>query len=177
MNYYLGIDPGWDSGACVLLAEDLNSSIIVDIKKDNRDEVRNFLSKYASCIKFAVIEKVSSSPRQGVTSAFNFGRGYERLQTILECFSIPFELVQPQAWMPIINVRAQPKVLTNTMTVKERETVRRQNKEQGKKDTFNYIKNVFPFAPLRSVSKDGNRADAFGIALYCWNHYRPTSQS
>jgi crossover junction endodeoxyribonuclease RuvC len=44
------------------------------------------------------IEKVAAMPGQGVTSMFNFGKGYGIWIGILGALKIPFTLVTPQAW-------------------------------------------------------------------------------
>jgi hypothetical protein len=51
----------------------------------------------ASCVK-AYLEQVSSSPQQGVVSAFTFGNGYGHLEMALTAAGIPFERVRPQVW-------------------------------------------------------------------------------
>lgn len=46
----------------------------------------------------AYIEKVGAAPGQGVTSMFNFGKGYGMWLGILAALKIPYTLVTPQAW-------------------------------------------------------------------------------
>jgi hypothetical protein len=46
----------------------------------------------------AYLEQVSSSPQQGVVSAFTFGNGYGHLEMALTAAGIPFERVRPQVW-------------------------------------------------------------------------------
>lgn len=48
--------------------------------------------------KLVIIEKVHAMPKQGVTSMFNFGKGYGTLIGVCEGCGIPFQLVTPQAW-------------------------------------------------------------------------------
>jgi crossover junction endodeoxyribonuclease RuvC len=50
----------------------------------------------------AVLEKVSSMPKQGVASTFTFGMNYGQLQGLLTGMGIPFELVTPQAWKKLL---------------------------------------------------------------------------
>lgn len=44
------------------------------------------------------LEKVGAMPGQGVTSMFNFGKGYGLWIGILAALGIPYTLVTPQAW-------------------------------------------------------------------------------
>ena len=44
------------------------------------------------------IEKVHSMPRQGVASAFTFGKGYGIWLGVLGTLGIPYEEVTPQRW-------------------------------------------------------------------------------
>lgn len=45
-----------------------------------------------------VIEHVHAMPKQGVTSMFNFGKGYGFLRGTLVALGIPFEEVKPAQW-------------------------------------------------------------------------------
>jgi crossover junction endodeoxyribonuclease RuvC len=48
--------------------------------------------------ELAIVEKVHSMPRQGVSSTFKFGQGYGALLGITAAMGIPTELVTPQRW-------------------------------------------------------------------------------
>lgn len=47
---------------------------------------------------FAVIERVSAMPKQGVASSFNFGVGFGSVLGVLGAIGIPVEFVTPSKW-------------------------------------------------------------------------------
>jgi hypothetical protein len=47
---------------------------------------------------FAVIERVSSMPKQGVASTFKFGMSYGALRAVIAVCGVPQHLVTPAAW-------------------------------------------------------------------------------
>lgn len=49
-------------------------------------------------LKFAVVEKVDSSPNMGVVSAFRFGQGFGQLQGVLTSLDVPIRYAYPAAW-------------------------------------------------------------------------------
>lgn len=54
----------------------------------------------------AFLERVSSSPQMGVTSSFQFGRGYGMLEGIIAALRWPVEYVTPQKWKRVLQVPA-----------------------------------------------------------------------
>lgn len=48
--------------------------------------------------RFAVLEKVHSSPQMGVASAFSFGGAYRACRMALTAARIPFDEVDPKRW-------------------------------------------------------------------------------
>jgi hypothetical protein len=47
---------------------------------------------------FAVLEHAQAFPKMGVSSAFNYGRGYGAIQMALAAAGIPFDIVVPRKW-------------------------------------------------------------------------------
>src|SRR5690348_6084670 len=94
---YLGIDPG-KSGAIVAL--DRQGLLVDKIALDATErDVWDFLANWvAGAARFAVVEKVHSMPKQGVSSTFKFGQSYGFLRGILTASMVPFDEVTPQAW-------------------------------------------------------------------------------
>lgn len=45
-----------------------------------------------------VVERVSAFPRQGVSSAFNFGRGFGIIEGVVSAHLLPVEFVSPAKW-------------------------------------------------------------------------------
>ena len=94
------------------------------------------------------LEKVSAMPKQGITSAFNFGQTYGMLKGIVVTLGYPLELVRPQAWKKII--------LEGTL--------------KDKSAAIQYVKQRYPNLNLKAtercrVDHDGI-ADAVCIAAY-----------
>ncbi len=53
------------------------------------------------------LERVSSSPQMGVTSAFQFGRSYGGIEGIAAAFGWPIEYVTPAKWKKALGVPAE----------------------------------------------------------------------
>jgi crossover junction endodeoxyribonuclease RuvC len=47
---------------------------------------------------FAVVERASAMPKQGVVSVFKFGMAYGSLRTVVAVSKIPHRLVAPTVW-------------------------------------------------------------------------------
>lgn len=95
MSYFMGIDPG-QSGAYVIIDADGG---VVDWRKGSetcRDR-KDMISAYPE-IRYAVLEKVHSMPKQGVASSFKFGASFGEAVAILETLDIRHELATPQKW-------------------------------------------------------------------------------
>lgn len=52
----------------------------------------------------AYLERVSSSPQMGVTSAFQFGRGYGVIEGVIAALGWPVEYVTPAKWKRALQV-------------------------------------------------------------------------
>lgn len=95
----LGIDPGLTGGIAFLFpawgrvaAEDVPlAGGEVDV-----DTLAARLRQMAPTV--AVIERVHSMPKQGVSSTFKFGMAYGALRAVVAAMQIPTHLVTPQAW-------------------------------------------------------------------------------
>jgi hypothetical protein len=97
----IGIDPG-KSGGIAWIDETGKACVekMPDTLKDLWELISNISGDYGiykiECK--AYLEQISSSPQQGVVSAFTFGNGYGHLEMALTAAGIPFERVRPQAW-------------------------------------------------------------------------------
>ena len=97
MKNYCGIDPGKTGGFAIIDDSGITAEVFplcnneIDIKK-----ISEFFSPLEDPI--CCLEKVHSSPQQGVCSAFSFGRSYGEIIGMLKTLSIPYVLVTPQAW-------------------------------------------------------------------------------
>jgi crossover junction endodeoxyribonuclease RuvC len=93
---YLGCDPG-ASGAFAIL--DLAGSI-VDVTKmpETPKDMSDYLSEFSPRIRIAALEHVHAMPKQGISSAFKFGRNFGMLHMGLVAHRIPFQFVSPGVW-------------------------------------------------------------------------------
>lgn len=91
---YIGIDPG-KSGAMAMINTDRDQ---VMVRPFDADEYQEALELFSVEKCFAVVERVSARPGQGVVSMFNFGENYGYIQGMLKAYHVPHELVRPQAW-------------------------------------------------------------------------------
>ena len=111
---FIGIDPG-KTGAIAAIYSDqtiwLTDCPTIKVGKNKTElDFRGMVStlKQHKNNSYAVIEKVSAMPGQGVTSMFSFGKNFGAWQGILASLDIPFELVTPQAWKKVM-MAGQPK--------------------------------------------------------------------
>lgn len=149
---FVGIDPGLAGG---IAAVDALGKVIATFKMPETDrDVFDVLVKLGQSTLDedgnarirATIERVSSSPQMGVTSAFTFGRGYGALRMGLLVAEIPFDEVVPRKWQPAIGV-IYPK--DSSQTEKKNIAKRR-------------AQSLFP-----GVTVTHANADALLIAEYC----------
>lgn len=95
----IGIDPG-NSGAIAYfnIYTDRNEIDFIKLSSTESD-IYEFLFKYDHYKNvFAYIENVHSMPKQGVVSAFTFGKNFGFLIGLLTALKIPYEFVTPQKW-------------------------------------------------------------------------------
>lgn len=98
---FIGIDPG-KSGGLAIIDTDGGQPTITTLAFDPKDPcvyIRK-IQELSLCSPrcFAVIENVHAMPKQGVSSSFNFGKGFGWLIGLLDFGCIPYELVNPQKW-------------------------------------------------------------------------------
>lgn len=96
---YLGIDPGKKGGLAVI--KDLNEEREVRTYPYSDDTLKKICKELTADWKnviLCVVEKVGAMPKQGVTSTFNFGKGYGYILGVLEANGIPYQLISPQRW-------------------------------------------------------------------------------
>lgn len=102
----VGIDPGLD-GAIALLDTDEARIIVHDMptgvitkSKTKRyilaEQLADILDKPAITVVW--LEQVSSSPQQGVVSAFSFGEGFGIVKGVCAALRIPIWMVPPATW-------------------------------------------------------------------------------
>ncbi len=156
MPVFIGVDPG-KSGAIVALGDHPTEALTCVCKNTER-EAWEFLRERANEApgnSFAMIEKVSAMPKQGVTSMFNFGMSYGFLRGILVAAQIPFEAVTPAKWQKRYGL----------IRKKGETDVQKKNRHKA------VAQELFPTTKVTHAL-----GDALLIAHYCREHYhRPIS--
>lgn len=94
---YIGVDPGVGGG--IAAVDDRGSPLravrMPETERDVLDVLRELSGRGEAR---AVLERVWSSPQQGVASAFTFGRNYGAVRLALVACEIPFDEVTPMRW-------------------------------------------------------------------------------
>lgn len=106
MTWIIGIDPGLTGGIAVLdengaLQAISDFPIIRDGKLSWVDggRLQSFLiDTLHGRPARALVERVQAFPKQGRSSAFNFGVGFGSILSVLQARHIAIELVTPQTW-------------------------------------------------------------------------------
>lgn len=114
-----GIDPGLDGAFAFYNTEALRVESAFSMPtmtlakgKGTRREISwrsvvLLLEKFSYPIDYTFVERVASSPQQGVTSAFNFGRGYGGIECLVACMQWPVEFIIPGKWKKALAVPAE----------------------------------------------------------------------
>lgn len=110
---YIGIDPGLSGGIAYIAVHNAYTIKLPEIEGLEAPSITTVALKMpdteADTAEFfkqitinkevkALIEKVHSMPKQGVTSSFTFGRNYGFLRGCLISHGISFDEVQPAIW-------------------------------------------------------------------------------
>jgi crossover junction endodeoxyribonuclease RuvC len=149
-----GIDPG-NMGALALMDTSATSLVIFDtptvqIGKDKPEIHIPLLTDilYEDANAPVFMEKVWARPGQGVTSMFNFGKGYGILLGIIGTLQMRLTLVTPQTWQKAVGGI------------------------EGKDGARYRASQLFPQQANQFIRKrDNGRADAALIAYYGAHHH------
>jgi len=118
MKLYIGIDNGLDGGIVILNEkEEIVESIVMPTFKDKGKRTYDIykLAEFFSTIDADIddvrvaLEQAHTRPVSGKRANFMTGYGYGVIQGILESFSIPYEIVSPQAWCKELNLSNKEK--------------------------------------------------------------------
>lgn len=148
MSIYIGVDPGY-SGAVAWVDNEGNmlghrkfkDLTPLDIWDTFYDITHDELMEWHSEGCFAILERVSAMPRQGVSSTFKFGNIYGMLEMALVGTHIPFERVLPNTWQKYMKCQ----------TKGDKNITKRKAQELYPKEKITHA-----------------NADAILIARYCW---------
>lgn len=95
-DLFLGCDPG--SSGCISAIDRLGV-YRVDIRMDQTlVDLADDIEQINKRAVFAVIEKVHSMPKQGVSSSFKFGDAFGLMRGMITMSGIRHEYVTPQSW-------------------------------------------------------------------------------
>jgi crossover junction endodeoxyribonuclease RuvC len=82
-------------------------TLVIEIERLARQHIDETDRQFRWPNVHAFLERVSSSPQMGRTSAFQFGRGYGTLEGIIAAFGWPIEYVTPAKWKKALRVPAE----------------------------------------------------------------------
>lgn len=145
----LGADPGL-TGALALLDSDGQPELVADLPVI-RDRSLAWIDGGALQSMLlealhgrpcrAAVERVSSSPQQGVASAFTFGIGFGSILATLQTLRLPIELITPAEWKRALGL------------------------SNDKRASLDKARLLFPSVDLRLAKHDG-RAEALLLAHF-----------
>lgn len=98
-----GIDPGQKGGVAFLLPDKTAFPRIEPMPKDLL-QLADWLEATKPAHVF--IEKAQSMPRQGISSAFNYGCHFGELRGIMIALQIPYTLISPRVWTRTMHLGA-----------------------------------------------------------------------
>lgn len=116
---YLGIDPGKHGGLALVSCDDIAQAWPMPLRVDSKGKVivdeagigRLFRTRIRPAnVSHCIIELVHSMPRDGVASAFKFGRNTGILLGMLIAHEIPFEEMPPETWQQALGIKARAKL-------------------------------------------------------------------
>ena len=99
----LGIDPGQSGGLALL--DDSGAIVHVQKMPETEHDTAELIVEFAPRIRFALIEKVTPMPKQGLGSTWTFGQHYGFLRGLLVALKIRFDQVRPQDWQKAMACR------------------------------------------------------------------------
>jgi crossover junction endodeoxyribonuclease RuvC len=102
-DLYLGVDPGMSGG--IALLHETGAIVHVQAMPETERDTAELLEEFASRVRFALIEKVTPMPKQGLGSTWTFGQHYGFLRGLLVVLRIPFDQVRPQVWQSELGCR------------------------------------------------------------------------
>jgi len=120
----LGIDPGVAGAACIAALDcdpvkfeflDLPTVGEGPSKIINAGELQRWIRFHSPTE--AALENVWSMPKEGVSSAFRFGRAVGALQATLGCAEIPYVLIAPAVWKRFYNLIGKNKEASRLLAI------------------------------------------------------------
>jgi crossover junction endodeoxyribonuclease RuvC len=154
----IGIDPGVKGAYAVYMnqAVDCHDLPTLTIKVNKSEKVQLDLHRLYQMLKcyevfspHVVIEQVNAMPKQGITSAFNFGFTNGALHSMIVCLGYPLSTITPGVWKRAMGIASI------------------EDKADRKDAARKRACQLFPqVAGLFSRVKDDGRAEAALLAYY-----------
>lgn len=173
----LGLDPGLTGGIAVMELGAIGEAtkiraIPMPIKPGpagRRDvdgsKVAAFLRYHtkASKVLMVAVESVHSFHKQGIVSAFNFGKGYGKLLGIIESLDMPLDEPTPQQWQSLVLAGMKTKGRKKKTKGKG---VAKSNTDRRDKDTsIRFVLNHFPSVNLKATDRSTTNHDGMAEAI------------
>jgi crossover junction endodeoxyribonuclease RuvC len=97
-------DPGLSGGIALLTESGLTIEPMFVVGNEiDIGGLRTWFAVHRDEIEIVLLERAQPMPKQGISSAFNYGRGFGRLEAAILCQGIPVEYVQPRQWAKVIH--------------------------------------------------------------------------
>ena len=142
----IGIDPG-KAGAIAFITPTTTDAMPMPLSGKEIDGTAIAERLRELLPDLVVIEKAQAMPGQGVTSMFNYGKGFGLILGVCEALGVPYRLITPQAWKKV--------VLAGTA--------------KDKHAAINFVRRAYPsvnLTPGRKTKPHDGMADAVCIAEY-----------
>jgi crossover junction endodeoxyribonuclease RuvC len=151
-------DPGL-SGGIALIGE---NGLIMDPMPIVGGEIdvsglKRWFAAHAEEIEIVLLERAQPMPKQGISSAFNYGRGFGRLEATILSLGLAVEYVQPRQWAKVMHAG-----LPSDLGTKEKSTLA--------------VATLFPAYDFRATDKSKKphlgMVEAALLAMYGWRRIR-----
>jgi hypothetical protein len=152
----VGIDPGKQGGIAVIDFQEGSLHQLVKMPEGTHDLIGILSELVGDSPRLRVaVEEVSPFHGASSTSSFTFGRGFGRLEGVLDSLGIPWEPIKPQAWMR--GLRIPPRI---------KRGAKKESQKHFKLRLRDHARRLFPQASIweSSQSKQLEVCDALLIA-------------
>ena len=110
MTYTIGVDPGEKGG--IALIDHQGHAIEYAPMPDTVRGIVDLISEYAQeCSKGhdvrMIVEKAQTMPRQGIVSAFNYGKHFGIFEPLAAVLSIKYIEVRPKEWKKSMRLNSE----------------------------------------------------------------------
>lgn len=107
LQVFWGIDPGKKGGIAYLTEKGKHGFFSFEKLSTDSHEFKNLITYLKASKSIVVMESVRSSPQQGVTSAFNFGRNAGFYDGMLKTLGITPIEIAPAKWQGALGCRSK----------------------------------------------------------------------